>query len=319
MIKLDRLLSIVLMLHSKRLLRAQDLSEHFGVSLRTIYRDINTLCDAGVPIAAEAGVGYSLVKGYTLPPVMFSNEEASSIVIAAEFLSKMSANKELTQQSARAVAKVLSILPEELKERIHLLQNTTAVFRPQQAQEPSLQIPTIFSDMQLAIAERRCVDIEYRTAGLASSHRRIEPLGMVFYGNYWHCIAYCQLREAIRDFRTDRVTHLELSDTRFAPHLDFNILDFLNHQYSSESPITVRVVFDAQVAPFVGNKHYFGFVKEELRDDGIEMTFFTPSLRYISRWLFSYADHIRIIEPTELSDRLRKLAVSVLSRLDSNC
>ncbi len=316
MLKLDRLLSIVLMLHSKRLLRATDLSAHFGVSLRTIYRDINTLCEAGVPIAAEAGVGYSLVKGYSLPPVMFSNEEATALLIATEFLKKMSPNIDLRNHSASAVAKITSILPDDLKERIHDLQNTTAVLSSRAADPQHIAVPTVFSDLQRAIAERRLVQVQYISAQEKQSSRSIEPLGMVYYGNSWHCIAYCRLRQDMRDFRSDRIAALEISDERFNARPGFNILEFLREQYSSESPITVRVLFERSTARYVSNRHYYGFVSEVKREEGVEMTFLSPSLHYIGRWLFSFADRVEILEPAELKDIFRRFAQGVLNKLN---
>ncbi len=314
MLKLDRLLAIVLMLHSKRLLRASDLSEHFGVSLRTIYRDVNTLCEAGVPIASEAGVGYSLVKGYTLPPVMFSNEEASSIVIAAEFLRKMSANTDLVKSSSSAVAKIMSIVPDDLKERIHQVQSTTAVLVSSPSNAQQVALPTVFSDLQQAIAERRCVQIHYQTADLKSSTRTIEPLGLVYYGNYWHCIAFCRMRKDMRDFRTDRFASMELCDERFAARPQFNIPDFLKQQYPNEPAITVRVRFEHSAARYVSNKHYYGFVREDKVEKGVEITFLTPSLQHIGRWLFGYGDRIEILEPTELRDLFRVFATAILHK-----
>ena len=143
--KLDRLLSIVLMLHTKRVVRAEELARHFGVSPRTIYRDVNTLCEAGVPVASEAGVGYSLVRGYHLPPVMFTDEEASAVVIGTEFLRGLSALPELTHNAVSAVAKILAILPDKTKERIHHMQETTAVMITARDESAQVLVPTIFA------------------------------------------------------------------------------------------------------------------------------------------------------------------------------
>lgn len=314
MLKLDRLLAIVLMLHSKRLVRAADLSEHFGVSLRTIYRDVNTLCEAGVPIASEAGVGYSLVKGYALPPVMFSTDEAMALVIANEFLQSMSANKDLRVNGKSGVAKIMAILSDELKERMHQLQNTTAIVRVPTVEAQEIAVPTVFSEVQQAIGDRRCMEIRYENAGRERSTRIIEPLGMVYYGNYWHCIAHCRLRDGIRDFRTDRFASIQLLDERFKARPEFSVVDFLKEQYRNESPVSVRILADHRAARYLPNKHYYGFVREDVRDDGVELTFLTPSLHYIARWLFSYADRIRVIEPLEINELFRNFATTILER-----
>lgn len=314
--KLDRLLSIVLMLHAKRVVRAEELARHFGVSPRTIYRDVNTLCQAGVPVASEAGVGYSLVRGYHLPPVMFTDEEASAVVIGTEFLRGLSALPELTHNAVSAVAKILSILPDKTKERIHHMQETTAIRIVAGDSVSQTILPTIFTDLQRAIAERRVVHTTYFTATREEqTERDVEPLGMVYYSNNWHCIAYCRLRKEIRDFRADRFRQLLVQDEQYKPHLDFRLLDFLNKRYTMHNPVTVKVLFDRTSARFVRNKMYYGWVEEENTVNGVIMTFFAPGIAFIGRWLLAYADRIKIIEPPELRTFICEVAEKALRNL----
>ncbi len=314
--KLDRLLSIVLMLHTKRVVRAEELARHFGVSPRTIYRDVNTLCEAGVPVASEAGVGYSLVRGYHLPPVMFTDEEASAVVIGTEFLRGLSALPELTHNAVSAVAKILAILPDKTKERIHHMQETTAVMITTRDESAQVLVPTIFADLQRAIAERKVVRTTYYTAAReAQTERDIEPLGMVYYSNNWHCIAYCRLRKEVRDFRADRFRALLVQDEQYKPHVHFRLLDFLNTRYDMDNPVTVKVLFDRTSARFIRNKMYYGWVEEENTLDGVIMTFFAPSVAFIGRWLLAYADRINIIEPPELRAYICDVAEKALRNL----
>src|SRR5690606_28580630 len=107
--RFDRIIAILIQLQSKKIVRAQDLAERFGVSLRTVYRDIRTLEISGVPIYSEAGIGYSLMDGYRLPPVMFTREEASSF-IAAEKLMQQFSDKELGEHYASAMFKLKAVL-----------------------------------------------------------------------------------------------------------------------------------------------------------------------------------------------------------------
>src|SRR3982751_2466850 len=91
--RFDRIVAILTQLQSSRVMKAQDLAERFQVSLRTIYRDIRSLEEAGVPVSGEAGVGYTLMEGYRLPPVMFTQEEAASFVAADKLMQKFTDNK----------------------------------------------------------------------------------------------------------------------------------------------------------------------------------------------------------------------------------
>lgn len=314
MLKLDRLLSIVIMLHSKRVVRADDLARHFGVSHRTIYRDISTLCTAGVPIASEAGVGYSLLRGYHLPPVMFTHQEASALIIGTEFLKNLSSMHELNTSAEEAVAKILSIIPERTKERIHQMQETTAVVIG--AGRNEVLLPTMYSDLQEAITNRRVVEILYHSLGKAEpTLRQIEPLATIYYSSNWHCIAYCRLRKEIRDFRMDRFLSVKLTDERFNPHLDFHLVSYLNERFYNENPITVRVLFQNDSVRFTRNRTLYGFIEEVKRDDGVEMTFLAPNIPFIGRWLMAYVDAIHVIEPEDLRVYLRNVCSRALDKL----
>jgi biotin operon repressor len=110
--RVDRLMAIVVRLQSRRVVRAEDLAAHFEISVRTVYRDLAALGEAGIPIVAEAGVGYSLVKGYHLPPVMFTADEASALSIARKLVEHLT-DASLRKQMESALAKIRSVLPRE--------------------------------------------------------------------------------------------------------------------------------------------------------------------------------------------------------------
>ncbi|MBL7999169.1 MAG: YafY family transcriptional regulator [Candidatus Kapabacteria bacterium] len=314
--KLDRLLAIVLMLHSKRVVRAEDLSRHFGVTSRTIYRDMNTLCAAGVPIASEAGVGYSLVRGYHLPPVMFSEEEAAAIVVAAEFLRKSSPAQDLDHYARTAIAKILSIIPETTKDRIHSIQESTAIVSLHGSAYAGTVSGTLYSDFQKAIADRRVMTLTYHALGRQTAEvRDVEPLAIIHYADHWHCIAYCRLRRGIRDFRLDRCRMLYPTDAIFSPRPDFHLVDYLNERFSNDNPITARVLFDESAARFTRNRMNYGFVEEELREDGVLMTFLSPTVAYLGRWLLTYADAMRVIEPPELREYIEAVLARARERV----
>ena len=120
--RFDRIVAILIQLQSRRIVKAQDLADRFQVSLRTIYRDIRTLEASGVPIASEAGVGYSIMEGYRLPPVMFTREEASSFV-AAEKLMQNYTDKTLGSYHESAMVKIKSVLRGSQKDWVSALES----------------------------------------------------------------------------------------------------------------------------------------------------------------------------------------------------
>ena len=124
--RFDRIVAILVQLQSKRIVKAQELSDRFQVSLRTIYRDVRTLEASGVPIVSEAGVGYSIMEGYRLPPVMFTREEAGSFVAAEKFMQKF-VDKSLGSHHESAMFKVKSVLRGREKDWISALESQIMV------------------------------------------------------------------------------------------------------------------------------------------------------------------------------------------------
>src|SRR5437870_10711526 len=124
--RVDRLMAMVLRLQSRRVVRAEDIAAHFEISVRTVYRDIAALGEAGVPIMAEAGIGYSLVKGYHLPPVMFTTEEASALSTGGQLVEHLT-DASLRRQMESALLKIRSVLPRDRQDYLDRLRRSTAV------------------------------------------------------------------------------------------------------------------------------------------------------------------------------------------------
>src|SRR6202161_1452391 len=123
--RVDRLLALILYLQYTRVVTAEEMAQHFGLTIRPIYRDLAALGEAGVPIAAEAGVGYTLMKGYNLPPVNFTAEEASALVTAAMLVQQFT-DESIRAQMSSALLKVRAILPRDRQEQIARLESGLA-------------------------------------------------------------------------------------------------------------------------------------------------------------------------------------------------
>src|SRR5215470_11326042 len=124
--RVDRLVAIALRLQSRRVVRAEDIAARFEISVRTVYRDLEALGEAGIPILAEAGVGYSLVKGYHLPPVMFTAEEASALFTGGKFVEHLT-DASLRKQMDSALLKIRSVLPRDRQDYLDRLERSTVV------------------------------------------------------------------------------------------------------------------------------------------------------------------------------------------------
>ncbi len=314
--KIDRLVGIVLLLQQKKVIRAEDIAEHFDVSVRTIYRDITALSEAGVPIAGEAGVGYSLIAGYSLPPVMFTEEEASALVIGGEFVRRMT-DESLHKHIRTALMKINAVLPNEKKNYVQRLQDSVAVFTRPAGISSELN-PEVMSTLQRAIVYRNVVRMEYAARDGEATSRAIEPLNLIYYSGNWHCIAYCRLRKEYRDFRADRMQSLHATSEVFPERTDYSLMAYLQEEYRLENPIEVRVRFPERVASGLSQKYYYGFVEEARTGDCVEMTFIVPSVRWIGYWLLSFGSSVQAVSPPELLDFLRGEAEALAAKYASH-
>lgn len=303
-LKIDRLLGVILMLHTKKIIRAEELARHFGVSVRTIYRDMKILYNAGIPIGAEAGEGYSLMEGYKLPPVMFSDEEASALFIGAGFLREISDASQKKHIDA-ALLKIRSILPERKRDYLEALQNSVALY-PRPASMNTGANEGHLTELQRAIATREVVRLEYHAFHSDKySERFVEPLGLLYYGNFWHVIAFCRLRNGVRDFRLDRIRQFRPIGEIFPERPDFSLKNYIREHNRLENPVEVVVEFTDAAARIASNKHYYGLVEEEKTAAGVRMTFVVSSLEWFGRWALSFGSQATVVRPADLCDIIR--------------
>jgi len=213
--RLSRLISILTQLQSKRLLTSTEFAKRFNVSVRTIYRDIKTLEQAGVPISTEEGKGYSLMEGYKLPPVMFTENEANAF-ITAEKLVLVNKDTSFIKNYADGIVKIKSVLRNSTKDKAALLservafeQNTDNYFNS-----------NLLSSIQIALTNFTVIKIEYNSPNnVENTKRSVEPFAVINkVGESWYLIGWCRLRKDFRLFRFDRISKLEMTDDKFVPH-----------------------------------------------------------------------------------------------------
>src|SRR5690606_2261481 len=211
--RFDRIVAILVQLQSKRIVRAQELADRFGVSLRTVYRDIRTLEASGVPIISEPGLGYSIMEGYRLPPVMFTREEAGSFVAAEKLMQKFT-DKSLGAYYESAMYKLKSVMRGKEKDWVAMLESQVIIDPAQKLFNEA--IPNALEIIFESIAEKKQVYLKYQSLEADNpSERNIEPVGLFHENNYWYVLGYCHLRKAYRQFRTDRMLRIKRMDELF--------------------------------------------------------------------------------------------------------
>ncbi len=314
--RFDRIVAIMIQLQSKRIVKARELADRFQVSLRTIYRDIRSLEASGVPIISKAGVGYALMEGYRLPPVMFTREEAGSFV-AAEKLMQNFTDKALGASYASAMYKIKSVLRGKEKDWIDTLESQVIV-----APAHSLfnhNIPNALEICFESMAEKKQVFLHYKSFSAEEpSQRKIEPIGLYHENNHWYVMAYCHLRSAYRQFRTDRIILIERTNCLF--QLEHHSFEALRQNDDSCQKVKVRISVDKGMAKYIQNsREYYGFVEEVTNGSQVEMTFMTSEIQKgFARWYLMFGDYATILEPEALKTHVAALIAKTSSRLQDS-
>jgi predicted DNA-binding transcriptional regulator YafY len=218
----DRLFQLVQLIRGRRLCTATFLAERLEVSPRTVYRDIAQLQRQGVPIEGEAGMGYRLGKGFDLPPLMFTENEAAAMVASVRLAQALlDAPSALAAESA--LGKILSVLPVASRAAAE----QSPLFAPSFHIDP--QVQATLASLRLAIQNRRKVSLDYRNAEGQASQRVLRPLGCFYWGKVWTLGAWCESRQAFRSFRLDRIEQLVVLDQAFALESGKSLSDFLRY------------------------------------------------------------------------------------------
>ncbi len=195
----DRLFRLIDRLRPGKLTTARALADAMEVSERTIYRDIAHLQGNGVPIDGEAGLGYMMRDGYNLPPLMFSEEEIIALSVGARMVQTWGGTA-MARGASSALDKITAVLPDSTRARADGLRFEAWTTNPLDPQTRAI-IDTIEAAIQ--VPER--IAIDYTDDKGAATERSLRPLGLWFWGSVWTLVAWCELREAYRMFRLDRI------------------------------------------------------------------------------------------------------------------
>ncbi len=301
--RIDRLSAILIMLQTKRIVKAAEIAHRYEISKRTVYRDIRALEEAGIPIGAEAGVGYFLTEGYHLPPVMFTKSEASSMLTAEKLVEKFT-DQSIEKNFKSALDKIKSVLPLSEKDFLEILTPNITILH--HFNTSIHDFPNNFlSDIQNALATKRVLQLDYyaQYSDKLTTGRLVEPIGLCYYGFAWHLIGYCRMRDDYRDFRLDRIKSLIISDEIFIPKNRMPMHEFLKGLYQSNNLEPVVIRFDKSSLSYVDKpKYYYGYVDEKETGNQVEMYFMVDSMDYIARWIITLGNKAEIVSPLKLKD-----------------
>lgn len=308
--RIDRLSAILVQLQSRSLIKAQQISDRFNVSLRTVYRDIRALEEAGIPIVGNPGIGYSLVDGYKLPPLMFTQTEAFAFLIAEKLVNELT-DSDSSKYYKSGMDKIRAVMRLADKDSLESMETNMGILKTLKCKVSDSE-----SKLQLllqSIHEKKILRISYFTDYKKDfSERDVEPIGVFFSRTNWYLVAFCQIKNAYRTFRVDRIQridHIEGTFTKRHPPLK----DFLNEVSKTEKldEIVVRVEKD-NISMIDNDKYYYGLFSEKEIEDYIELSFLTFSLDKFARWYLSFADVAKIISPVSLKNMIKEILENIL-------
>jgi predicted DNA-binding transcriptional regulator YafY len=295
-----RLITLIFLLQNQPNQKAAELAEKLGVSVRTLHRYFEMLDEMGIPVYSERGPygGFSLVRGYKMPPLVFTFEEAVAIVLGTGLVEEMWG--ELYREAARgALAKLENLLPgEQVREVAWARQSliATGMHRADlKAQTPALE------KLRRGIREHRSVEMNYQSSQVPHpSQRGLDPYALVHRWGWWYVIGFCHVRKEVRTFRVDRIFEIALMDTTFTPVPDFNLQDHLKKESEAQPRIIARLRFEPAFAFLLDGNHAYWETVNLQPDGSVEATFSAPTLEWAASTTLVYGPAVEVLEPQAL-------------------
>lgn len=309
-----RLITLIMLLQRQPNQTASQLAQELDVSVRTVQRYMTMLDEMGIPIYAERGPygGYALVRGYKMPPLVFTPEETVAIYLGTSFLEQVWGR--LYQEAARgALAKLDNVLPDEQRREVdwarRALQAVGLHWTDQNLFAPHLE------KLWEAVHHRQQVRLVYRGRGQAeASARNFDPYVLVHSWGRQYCIGYCHLRQDIRSFRLDRIIELALLEQKFELPADFNLQTYVEAEPYFQQQIQVRLSFAPEVALMALDNRSYWETLEEQPDGSIIVTFIIPDLETAASVVLGHAPQATVLEPEALRTLVRERAEAIVAR-----
>jgi len=307
----ERRLKLILTLQSDQQLNARELAEKFNVSRRTIFRDLKVLNKMEIPITWDKYSGYGIMPGYKMPPIMFTSQELATVIVGLSF-AQSQVDKQLAEDAKNVELKIRNVVPGELKEFMSSLNKKTIV-------DPYLKYGAEKKKggnwylITSAISQKKRISFDYITKGDDKyTSRKIDPYLIVFFRDHWNTIGYSHKRSSIRNFLLSSMKNIQIVEEEYEEKKDINPERLIFRSERSSHKIVVEV--DASVeSRFMANLPAKIIKKYSINSKLIKVVFAFDNLDYINEWLLQFSDKIKIIEPSNLIKKRKKLLKQLLN------
>ena len=302
----SRVLTVLELLQSRPSISGPELAARLEMDVRTVRRYITHLQDVGIPVEGNIGRygGYRLRPGFKLPPLLFTEEEATAIMLGLLGTSWL----EIGQSSVAvegALAKVSRVLPQQARERLNSISSHLFFFSAEQEARPDVSLVITLSE---AIGQRQRIAMDYRSGHDQLTHRKVEPYGMVGWEGHWYLVGYCCLRQDYRTFRLDRIGQVAVLEEGFerAEEIDCRAYVIKRH---GESAARWHIEVEFQAALYtVQQRIPSSYGRLSATPSGVLFQSHTDELEGQARYLMSLNLPFVIHHPPELRAALLRVA-----------
>ncbi len=306
----SRLLTLIMLLQRQPNQQAAALATALGVSVRTLHRYIKTLDEMGIPIYSERGPhgGFSLVRGYQMPPLVFTPAEAVAVLLGTRLVRELW-GAFYHDAATGAAAKLENLLPDAQREEVAWAQRTLVATNLQRTTADEIAQPLTL--LRQATRENRTVQLLYHGREQQHTQRLVDPYAIVQRWGWWYVVGYCHLRRAVRSFRIDRIGAIAATEEHFEQSADFELETYLKLEQASQAQQRVQLHFAPAVAAAVReNRHQWAEMQAHT-DGSITVTLFTPDLTWAASLVLAYNGLAVVLEPAALKTLVRERALAI--------
>lgn len=302
----ERRMKLLLMLQSRKKNITPDyLADYFGVSRRTIFRDMVVMQEMNVPVSHEQNEGYLIPRGYSIPPLMFTSKQMATIMMGLSFV-KSQVDKDMVEDARDVELKIRSVVPGELKDLMSALDDHTVV-NPFTVNVPEKKQGGNWFLIANAIAYRQVIRFSYK-----DETRDMDPYQLVYFTDHWNVMGYCHLRKEIRNFVLDRMSEVSLTTATFTmPKLDKEEMIFR----LDKKPHRIELDVDAIVVQPLLQKLPARVIEMNVGKASTRLSFDFDNLTFLNEFLLQFGNKITILTPNQLSLMREVLLKDMMAQL----
>ena len=309
-----RLITLILLLQSQPNQKAAELAEKLSVSVRTLHRYMGMLDEMGIPVYTERGPygGFSLVRGYKMPPLVLTPEESVAVALGTGMVEELWGH--LYRAPARgALAKLENLLPDEQRHEVAWARKSLIATGMHRSDLNALG--ETLEKLRRSSRERRRVHMQYQSrTQMEAGLREFDPYAIVHRWGWWYAVGHCHKRDAVRTFRVDRIQALTLLDQAFDVPIDFEIHAYLEQEQAARPGFPVTMHFAPEIAA-MAREYAIGWdAIDEQPDGSLIVTMQAPDLMWAVSNAMAYGPSVTVLEPEEVRHTLQAWAQAVAAK-----